>query len=249
MRRAGIVAATNREHDPRRGDEPRHRRHGRPVPPTTRGSGGLVFSPASFYPGRVPLDRKWLHAKVHLGSRVVLHYVRKLWPWSPRFGLARFQQNYVVEGLPPFSPEHRALAHEAGRCTSCGACDDVCPILAGATPIAADSFSGPHAFVVAGARSGPHLDDTGFALDALNGPVCAACRACDRACPESIPIAALAAHLQAQRQVVIAARAGALPIAGKDVAQRAAAARGLTGSRATSPLALPAAARSTTEER
>jgi ferredoxin len=249
MRRAGIKVATDCGRGRNRRNEPRQRRHGRPASPTTRGSGGLVFSPAAFYPGRVPLDRKWLHAKVHLGSRVLLHYVRKLWPWSPRFGLARFQQNYVVEGLPPFSPEHRAMAHEAGRCTGCGACDDVCPILAGTTVLDAASFSGPQAFVVAGARSGPHLDDAGFALDTLNGPVCAACRACDRACPESIPLAALAAHLQAQRQVVIAARAGALPIAGDDVAPRAAAARGLTGSRATSPLALPTAARSTTEER
>jgi ferredoxin len=185
-----------------------------------------VFSPAASYLDEVPLDRKWLHAQFHLGTRVVVHYARKLWPWSPRFGLARFQENYVVEGLPPFSPAHRALAHEPGRCTGCGACDDVCPILAGNTDVVADEFCGPHAFVVAGARSAPHLDDVGFALDTLTGRVCTACRACDRACPEAIAITTIAAALQDQRKVVAAARAGALPIAGGDVMRLSDEARG-----------------------
>ena len=184
-----------------------------------------MFSQTAFYPVDVPLDRKWLHAQFHLGTRVVVHYVRKLWPWSPRFGLARFQENYVVEGLPPFSPDHRAFAHEAGRCTGCGACDDACPILAGTTAVAAVDFCGPAALVVSGARSATHLDDVGFALDVLTGPGCAACRACDRACPERVPVTALAAALDEQRKVVVAARAGALPVLADDVARLADAAR------------------------
>ncbi len=173
----------------------------------------------------MPVDRKWLHAQFHLGTRVVAHYLRKLWPWSPRFGLARFQQNYVVEDLPPSSPAHRALAHEPGRCTGCGACDDACPILAGTTDVAADDFAGPAAFVVAGARSAAHLDDVAFALDTLTGPVCTGCRACDRACPEHIPVTTLAAALQEQRKVVAAARAGTLPVGVNDVARLADSAR------------------------
>jgi ferredoxin len=192
-----------------------------------------VFSQAASYPGGVPLDRKWFHAKFHLGTRVILHYLRKLWPWSPRFGLARFQQNYVVEGLPPFTPAQRALAHEPGRCTGCGACDDVCPILAGTTDVDSADFIGPHAFVVAGARSGPHLDDIGFALDTLTGPVCSGCRACDRACPESIPVTRLASMLQSQRRVVADARTGTMPVRDADVAGLSAAARGPTANRLT----------------
>jgi Fe-S-cluster-containing hydrogenase component 2 len=166
-----------------------------------------------------------------------LHYLRKLWPWSPRFGLARFQQNYVVEGLPPFPPDHRAFAHEAGRCTGCGACDDACPILAGSTPVAADDFAGPASFVVSGARSTQQLDDLAFALDTMTGPVCAGCRACDRACPEHIPVTSLAAALQAQRRAVQAARTETLPVLATDVARLADAARALSTARAPRPAA------------
>jgi ferredoxin len=185
-----------------------------------------VFSPAASYLVGVPLDRKWLHAQVNLAIRVVVHVVRRLWPWSPRYGLARFQHNYVVEHLPPATAEHRALAETPGRCTGCGACDDVCPILGGTAGIDADAFGGPHAFVVAGARASTNLDDIAGALDTLTGPTCAACGACDRTCPEEIPIRALAASLHAQRLVVDDARRGRLPIAAGDVAARASAARG-----------------------
>jgi ferredoxin len=197
-----------------------------------------VFSTTSFYVVGVPLDRKWLHAKVHLGMRVVRHFLRKLWPWAPRFGLERFEANYVAEGLPPFSPEHRSLAAEAGRCTACGACDEACPILAGRTTVAEDAFAGPQAFIVAGARSSPHLDDLVAALDTLTGPVCAGCRTCDRVCPESIPIAALAAALQGQRHAVTAARSGTLPVVAADVPLRAAAARALSTAATTTTKAM-----------
>jgi ferredoxin len=190
------------------------------------------------------LDRKWLHAQMNLAVRVVVHFARRLWPWAPRYGLVRFQQNYVVEHLPPATPEHRALATSPGRCTGCGACDERCPILAGTTPVAADDFGGPQAFVVAGARSSTNLDDIGFALDTLVGPVCTACRACDATCPELIPITRLAASLHAQRAVVDDARRGRVPLLGPEVAARAAAARP-----ATSSPALPASSSTSSQSK
>jgi formate hydrogenlyase subunit 6/NADH:ubiquinone oxidoreductase subunit I len=206
-----------------------------------------VFSGKAPYPEPVPLDRKWFHAKVHLGTRVVLHFLRKAWPWSPRFGLSRFQQNYVVEELPPFTPAHRARGHEAGRCTGCGVCDDVCPIVAGCAPIPADTFMGPHAFVVAGARSSPHLADIAVALDTLTGSFCTTCRACDRACPEAIPVTAVAALLQGQRKAIETARHGTMPVQKADVPALAAAAREQSaGAEATTTRAT--AVRSKTEE-
>jgi formate hydrogenlyase subunit 6/NADH:ubiquinone oxidoreductase subunit I len=159
-------------------------------------------------------DRKWLHAQVNLAWRLVVHLAKKLWPWAPRFGFARFQQNYVGEGLPPSTAAFRTLAHEPGRCTSCGQCDVICPILRGTLDAGADAhaFLGPMAFVLSGTRAAPHLDDVAATLRVLNGPACGGCRACDATCPERIPIAALAAAHEGLRGLVEVARSGALPL-------------------------------------
>jgi succinate dehydrogenase/fumarate reductase-like Fe-S protein len=158
-------------------------------------------------------DRKWLFAQVNLAWRLIVHIARKLWPWAPRYGFQRFQENYVAEGLPPSTPEFRLLAHEAGRCTACGVCDERCPILRGTTAFtASDRFLGPMTFVLAGARSAPHLNDLKGTLEALTGPTCAACKQCDAACPERIPITKIAEVLEAQRIVIEKAQKGELPI-------------------------------------
>lgn len=155
-------------------------------------------------------DVKRLHALANLALKVVTHFLRKLWPWSPRFGLVRFQENYVVEGLAPVPMLQRStLAHQPGRCTGCGVCDEVCPVLAG--PDGAD-FAGPRSFVVAGARASHLAADIDSTLRVLVSPVCQDCKACDRACPEVIPITSLALALAAQHQVVLAARGGTVPI-------------------------------------
>ncbi len=160
------------------------------------------------------LDTKWLYAQFFLAWRLVMHFARKLWPWAPRYGFARFQENYVAEGLPPSLPAFRLLAHELGRCTACQVCDDVCPILRGTvTVVCPDGFLGPSTFVLSGARSATHLADLKGTLAALNGQVCGGCRACDAACPEQIPIAKLAATLEEQRVIIERARQGQMPIA------------------------------------
>ena len=157
-------------------------------------------------------DHKWLHAQFFLGWKLVRHWLLKLWPWAPRFGFHRFQENYVNEGLPPSSPAFRLLAHEPGRCTACNACDEVCPILRGAVEVADKQFLGPMTFVLSAARAAPQLDDVEATLATLNGPVCEGCRLCDATCPERIPIAKLAVVLEEQRVVVVRARQGTLPI-------------------------------------
>jgi formate hydrogenlyase subunit 6/NADH:ubiquinone oxidoreductase subunit I len=161
----------------------------------------------------VALDIKWMHAQLNLAWRVVVHYTKKLIPGMPRFGIQRFQENYVAEGLPPATLSFRAVAHEPGRCTGCGVCDSVCPILQRqVATVSADDFLGPMRFIQAGARSAPHLVDVRRELDVLTSDVCVNCRQCDRHCPERIPIADVAAALAAQLHTINRAKQGTMPI-------------------------------------
>lgn len=166
-------------------------------------------------PRMARLDLKLFHAYVNLAWRTVIHYLRKLNPFHTRFGIARFKANYVPEGLPWATVPWRELAHQAGRCTACGACDGACPIVQrGVVPVGhtaeqAALFQGPMALVLSGARAAPHLRDARADLDILRSKTCQECRACDRACPESIPIAGLAAGLLEQLAIIDESRGGA----------------------------------------
>lgn len=198
----------------------------RDSPVTVRGKSwnarlGLARRRAERHAAAVALDRKWLHAQFNLGFKLVVHYLKKLWPWSPRYGLERFQQNYVVDGLPPATLAFRKLAEEPGRCTTCGACDRACPILD-----TNRDFIGPMRFVVSGARAAPHLDDVKDTLRILTEPTCTDCKKCEAACPEAIPILAIAAGLKDAQAVVVAARAGTVPISAGEAHARARALEG-----------------------
>lgn len=149
------------------------------------------------------VDRKWVHAQLFLAWRVIVHYARKLWPFSARYGLERFVSNYVAEGLPWATEPSRALAHEPGRCTLCGACDDACPLLRG---LPQEAFLGPMAMVTSAARAAPHFEDAASTFRQMSAPCCVACRACEAACPEDIPLLALAKDLLAQLHIIEEAR-------------------------------------------
>ena len=134
-------------------------------------------------------DIKWAHAKINLGYRLVRHLLLKLWPWRQRYGLQRFVDNYVHEGLPAANARYRLYAHESGRCTSCGDCDQICPLL---LKTSTKHFSGPMEFILCGTRAAPHLRDIRSTLELLVGPECAECGQCVAHCPEEIPILKLA---------------------------------------------------------
>ncbi len=145
------------------------------------------------------MDLKLLHAYLNLMYRTVLHYLRRLNPFHQDFGKERFLTNYVPDGLPPASPAQRGRRREAGRCTACNACDQVCPLLADRLHT---QFTGPMAFVLSGARAAPHYADAGEELALLTSPVCTDCRRCEAECPEGIPILSIAEDAQAQLHVI-----------------------------------------------
>ena len=141
---------------------------------------------------------KWWYAQIFLGFHVLLHYAKKLWPWHARSGLKKFQQNYIVEGLPAYSASFRAIAFQPGKCTGCGICDSVCPLLL--NPV--NNFLGPMRTVASVMRGGPLLEYALSDLSTFAADACVACRSCEIACPEAIPISELATKFTEQWEQV-----------------------------------------------
>ena len=134
---------------------------------------------------------KWWHAQFNLAWRSVCHYIKKLSPWHKRHGLAQFQENYVSEGLFAYTPQLRAIAYKASHCTTCGACDAVCPLIK-------TNFIGPMRLVVSGMRGGSSMAALKNDFAMMAGTDCVSCQACEKACPEEIPIFALAIGFSGQ---------------------------------------------------
>ncbi|MES2504611.1 MAG: 4Fe-4S dicluster domain-containing protein [Myxococcota bacterium] len=109
-------------------------------------------------------QRKWIYAQLYFAWVGFSHYLAKLWIFGPVRGAKRFEENYYPEGHLPVSKAFRAIAHEAGRCTTCGLCDAACP----------ENLS-PMRLLLQSPKP--------FGTDA-----CLSCRKCEAACPENIPI-------------------------------------------------------------
>ena len=142
---------------------------------------------------------KWWHAQFNLGWRSFLHYLKKMWPWSLKAGLNQFKINYVPEGLPTYSVSFRQIADQPGRCTACGLCDAACPILQSTKPAA---FLGPMRLVLGAMRGGPSVQYALADFAFMSNESCVACRECEKACPEEIPIIKLAEEFTKQWQQV-----------------------------------------------
>ena len=123
-----------------------------------------------------------------------------MWPWSPKAGLNQFQKKYVPEGLPHYSVSHRQIAHEPGRCTTCGLCDAACPVLRKGIN---GAFLGPMRLVVSAMRGGPLSQFAMKDFTFFTSEDCLTCRICEKACPEEIPILKLADEFAKQWQQVI----------------------------------------------
>ncbi|MBH1988420.1 MAG: 4Fe-4S dicluster domain-containing protein [Myxococcaceae bacterium] len=109
---------------------------------------------------------KWIYAQLFLASVGFVHYARKFWPWSDRTpGIEQFKRNYFSESFLPCTQELRAIAHEPGRCTTCGQCDFACP----------ENLS-PMRSLLKPERALREMAS------------CTNCHACEQACPQRIPI-------------------------------------------------------------
>jgi succinate dehydrogenase/fumarate reductase-like Fe-S protein len=90
------------------------------------------------------------------------------------------------------------IAHQAGQCTTCGACEAVCPLLAERSL----GFVGPMRVVVSGMRGGTLSFAADESLRIMAGDDCRNCGLCETSCPEKIPMTKLAGYYLAQIEEV-----------------------------------------------
>jgi len=109
--------------------------------------------------------------------------------------LAQFRKNYVPEGASRYSEAFREIAFKAGQCTTCGACDAICPKLG-------LEFIGPMRLVVSGMRGGTLSFAMEESLKVMASADCRSCGLCESTCPEKIPMRKLSEQYLAQIQEV-----------------------------------------------
>ena len=122
-----------------------------------------------------------------LGTQLVLHFLRALWPFGRNRGADRFLENYREDFIRPLNATESSLVPQFQRCTNCGLCGAVCPLET--EPI--DEISLPANRLVAA----DWRDLTAHRLiqkSAFSLTQCASCGECEAVCPERIPIRKLA---------------------------------------------------------
>lgn len=131
-----------------------------------------------------------LSGNLYLGYRALVVYpLRRLFGRTLR-GKDHFLENFGPEGLVPTSPADKAMLAAAGRCISCGLCDQLDGQLGAISRSVYDGVSlVPRQY----ARSSVELLSASGPLRALDPE---GYREAERICPTGVPLVALARWLE-----------------------------------------------------
>lgn len=131
-----------------------------------------------------------LSADLYLAWRaVVVHPLRKLRDRRPK-GKEGFLANYAVEGLVPTTAGDKAMLAAAGRCISCGLCDQLDGQLG---RIARGEYDGASLLPRQYARSSVEIVHARAAIERIDPE---AYRAGEAVCPTRVPLVELARWLK-----------------------------------------------------
>lgn len=122
-----------------------------------------------------------------LAWHLFLHVVRKYVLRMKSPGLTAFAENYRDDRVTPFSAWERERHAAFSKCIACGLCDPVCPSLRAA---GREKFTGPMDLAVCVSRD---PTESGFSPDPFRSLLC---EACDRACPESVPVSEIISNMR-----------------------------------------------------
>lgn len=132
----------------------------------------------------------WLRGNLYLAWRAaVVHPLRRLRERRPR-GLVGFIDHYGSEGLLPTTSRDKAMLAAAGRCISCGLCDELDGHL---RSVAHPGYQGASLFSRQYARSSVEI---AFAREVLEAIDPERYREGEAVCPTRVPLVELARWLQ-----------------------------------------------------
>lgn len=119
-----------------------------------------------------------------------------------RYGIAAFRENYDADGLPPVTPDERALMAGFQRCIACGLCDR-----GEAERIARSggAYRGVMALMLSGARSMPDFRAAAYSFSFVPESVL---EEKERICPTRVQMVALSRFVRDKAEAV----GGALPL-------------------------------------
>lgn len=126
-----------------------------------------------------------------LGKQFWIHMFKRLFRLYKPGGRERFLLNFREDRILPLSADTAALVPGWQRCTGCGLCDLVCPILG--QPVEGHGPFSVSQLVLSGWRDFTAVPLSRGPAELLAG--CGECGACESACPERVPIKALAAFV------------------------------------------------------
>jgi succinate dehydrogenase/fumarate reductase-like Fe-S protein len=120
-----------------------------------------------------------------LGFQFLLHYIKKLSPFSVQRKLSHFLLAYRVDRLYPVSANLNEAITSWQKCTGCNLCDAICPLVG--NPINNRAFSLAHlALSEWQDLTTPRSEKLAELLE-----TCPDCQACSTSCPESVDLVAL----------------------------------------------------------
>jgi formate hydrogenlyase subunit 6/NADH:ubiquinone oxidoreductase subunit I len=130
-----------------------------------------------------------------LGFYFFVHLLKKMFFLYQPGGETRLLENFREDRILPVSAEDRAVLAAWQRCTACGLCQAACPSLIG-TAERPNQWLDINSLIQCQWR-----DPTAVALvreKARALAECKSCQACEDACPERIPLRALARSMAGQ---------------------------------------------------
>ena len=122
-----------------------------------------------------------------LGTQLVLHLLRMLWPFGRERGAKRFIENYRADYIRPVTAHERELFPLWQRCTNCGLCEAVCQLDSAPGDELSLSFTRLASSAWRDMSAHRLIQSSAKALEE-----CRPCGDCEAACPEAIPLRELA---------------------------------------------------------
>lgn len=125
----------------------------------------------------------------YLGVEFWAHFLARPFVDPESRGRRRFDENFKEDRLAPFTPGQFARLPRYEQCLNCGLCDAACAASETGRARPADAVS-PSLIPISLSRAQP-LFYAAADLTAHHA-ACGACRACEDACPNCVPIRELA---------------------------------------------------------